>query len=451
MTDDTAPATRTSRQVDVSLGDAPPFWRLQDVAVLAVLASFLYVVGVPAVSEANFGIYVGGGQVVIRDMASHLTFAREFWHGAADYSAASHARITEKWAEENIGRALPFGYSPTMLWLLWPLSRFPLLAGFACWTLLSAAGLWWMARQRVASPWISTLFLLSPLSLLCLALGQTALLSSAGVVYLMRKHPRPNQRGLSSRPSHEEVGSILVLWALTAKPPVALAAGFALLALSRYRIVVAAIALTAASTFAIGPRLGAHWIQDYLQLTAHYDRESASPLFAWSLRPDLMSNLRSVVWYSGVAGDHLAYRLSTVAWLASSLLLTVTSARLHLRSEMCFALAVMSYLLFFPHVSSTEDISLIVPLFAVLSIATVADRGGDETSRGSTLARLPYSSRVSTLAVVALALLPQFLPPEILLPASGARTASIFATKLVIASFLAYGISGHSSSIRAAR
>jgi hypothetical protein len=64
-------------------------------------------------------------------------------------------RITSQWAGRSVGVALPFGYSPTMLWILVPLCVLPTVWGFALWTL--AGGI--AARRQPSSarwPWVAS-------------------------------------------------------------------------------------------------------------------------------------------------------------------------------------------------------------------------------------------------------------------------------------------------------
>jgi hypothetical protein len=187
------------------------------------------------------------------DFASHRGFTGAVWAGDAlrgrtsVYTLGAHVDATERWTGVPTRIALPFGYSPTMLWVLGPLCLVPARAAFAAWSLagvlaIAAAA----ARARLA--WYALLALVSPLAVYALALGQTAILSTAGLVFLMAvdrddRRPSPWASGV-------------VLWLATAKPPVAITAAAVLLVRRRWRPLAVAGLLTVASTIAVLPWLG---------------------------------------------------------------------------------------------------------------------------------------------------------------------------------------------------
>jgi hypothetical protein len=409
-------ATRNSAQAlpgDVPAQAAP--WRLQGIAVLVVLMAMLCQIWLPAFRETNFGIAVDNGTLVVRDMAAHLTFVREFWLGRADYSVDRHVHITNHWAGQNVDRALPFGYSPTMLVLLAPLSVLPTVWGFAIWTMISGTAVWWLSGRGRTVFLLGVLVLLSPLSLVCLALGQTSLVSAAGLVFLMLRHHQWAAAGDGDRWSWRLAPDVVVLWALTAKPPLALVAGVALLAGRRWKTVAAALALTVATTLLLTPKLGAEWIGQYLHLLSHYDRETADAAFAWSLRPDHMTNLRALLWSSGIVGDHAACQFSTAAWLVAMTGVVAAGIAGKLRRGIAWPLAVVAYLLFCPHLTSTEDLHLVV-LVAFLAV-------------GEEMRTLTAPQR----AALCLAVVVVFLPPDVTMQAGALRSALIFVLKVVAA------------------
>lgn len=374
----------------------------------------------PAFEQQPFGIEVSpSGHVTIRDLPAHLTFARTFWTTGIDYRVASHLRATDKWAGRPVDRALPFGYSPTMLLVLGPFCLLPSPWGYVTWSLLTAAAAWWLTRRGRSLLWVTPLVLLSPLGLACFLLGQTAFLAAAAIVWLMIA-PRQIQ-GQASRSSgwRRTLSAATLLWLLTAKPPLALAAGTALLAQRRWRPVVGGVALTAATTLALTPLLGWNWPAQYVQMISSYHREAADAAFAWSLRPDHMSNLRSLLWYSGLVGDALAVRLATLVWLATLAGLGVWGLRGRVDGPAIWPLAVLSFLLFCPHVSSTEDLLLVVVVAAL-----VPPRDGGW-------------GRPQAL-IAALALLVVWLAPEVLVSTSAARSAVLLSAKLGIAATWLY-------------
>src|SRR5262249_967906 len=156
-----------------------------------------------------------------------------------------------------------------------------------------------------------------------------------------------------------------VLWTLTAKPPLAIAAATALLAGRRLRIVLATLCLTIVSTGLLLPLLGRGGLAEYLRLLTHYDLDTAAPAFAWSLVPDTMGNVRSLLHVSLGVRDAVATRWSTVLWLVASASIIVAAARRAIAPQVRWSLAVLAYLLFCPHVSWTEELQLVVILAAV--------------------------------------------------------------------------------------
>ena len=200
-------------------------WRIHALLLL-LLPIMAWQVIVPAHQEPNFGIKLADGQLVIRDLAAHIRFARAFWAEGGDYSVASHIQITNAWCGQDVNRALPFGYSPTMLWLLAPFCVLTTKWGFVIWTLINGGAVWWMAQRRRSVCLIGALALVSPLTMISMALGQTSLLTAAGIIFLMLRHRRADLEA-TERWSWLLVCEVVVLWALTAKPPLAIAAAAA--------------------------------------------------------------------------------------------------------------------------------------------------------------------------------------------------------------------------------
>ncbi|MGL4551101.1 MAG: glycosyltransferase family 87 protein [Gemmataceae bacterium] len=341
-------------------------WLAALAAAALVVASFGDRATVAA--ESPFGLkYDGGRLAYIRDFPAHVQFARSVWAGRrgdrSAYSPASHRRVMADWAgAANAGRALPFGYSPTMLYVLGPLTLLPDGWAFAAWTVLGWAAAWWVCRS--ASPLTALLILISPVAARSQALGQTALLTTAALVFLMLESRRERPRVLAMT---------VVLWALTAKPPLALTAGVALLALRQWRPVAYAVGLTAVTAAAVTPLLGAGWVGDYVTLVTRYNEVTGDPLFAWSIGPAYMSGLRSVLsLYVGVRDD-VSSRVAGLLWLPALALVAWRGS---------WASAVLVMLLLAPHVNSTEDVALIVvaaasplPLAALACVAAWATPG----------------------------------------------------------------------------
>lgn len=327
-------------------------------------------------AEQPFGVRVketeGGRQLeYIRDFPAHLRFTRDVWRGwdrdvirkserapASAYSPFGHWLVMHRWLglwdrfQSPPARALPFGYSPTMIYLLGPLTLLPDLAAFSVWMGLGWVAVWWMARTSI--PVAVALIVLSPLALRSQALGQTAILSTAALVFLIHESKQVAPRGWLIA---------LILWALTAKPPLALTAGVALIALRCWRPVLYAVVGAVVSTLLIWPLLGPGWVGDYVHMLTHYTKATADPLFAWSLGPEYMSNLRAMLSLYLKLPDEASSRITSLLWLAA---LPLVAWRGGWRT------AILTMLVLGPHVNSTEDLALIAVAAAAPSALPVA-------------------------------------------------------------------------------
>ncbi len=335
-------------------------------AVMAVLLLLVVVrLLVPALREENFGIVSdadrGGWS---SDFAAILAFAEAFWRGEAGYDVESYLRVTRARVGWSVEHALPFPYSPTMLWILGPFCVPPAAWSYVLWSLLGVTAVWWMTRPP-RSIWLIAAFF-TPAAFSCFKLGQTALLTTAGLLFLMRSElEEPSCR----RPPRGACSSwldALVLWLLTAKPPVALTAGALLVIDRRWRAIALAIGLSIVSTALLTPLLGVHWAQGYLHLMTHYDLDTADPVYVWSLVPETMSNLRALLHVTFGIRDSIASRLSGSVWLLVLAGIVAAGLRGKLTVEVRWALAVLAYLLLCPHVTATEELqlALVLALFA---------------------------------------------------------------------------------------
>ena len=336
-------------------------------SIYAVLLTTAALVAGMVVARGQAGFFVHeDGPTLVQDFASHLVVSRGIWSGdvsggetGSAYSVPAHLRLMAGWMGEGATRALPFGYSPTMLWLLLPLSFLPIPLAYLLWTLSGATMAGWMISRDRFHWLLGLMVFLTPIMVGAIALGQTAVLGTVGVFYLANRtlgSPDPSGHG-SARAA---LVLVLVLWALSAKPPLAVTAGAAMLALGIYRPVLLAAALAGFGALVLTPRLGSGWVLDYLHLMSHYDRVGADPAFAWSLWPEHMSNLRALLSVDlGVADDTASF-LSNLSWLASLALVVVAGWLKWFRPPMVWAMAILSYLLFCPHVSSTEVLILLL-------------------------------------------------------------------------------------------
>jgi hypothetical protein len=380
------------------------------ILLLLVLVTFRLVR--PALEDPEFGILVdtqkGGGWT--SDFAAHLTFAKAFWSGKAGYDVQSHLRITSERFRRPVEHALPFGYSPTMLWMLGPLCPLPPAWAYTVWTLAAIAAIWWMTLPE-RSVWMAAAFF-SPVAFTCFGLGQTAFLTAAGMLFLMIRtlnvQTQPSGRWTTSR-----WAEAIVLWGLTAKPPAALTAGAVMLGNRRWRPLALAVGLSLLSTVLLTPRLGLHWIAQYVHLLTHYDLETADPAFTWSLAPKTMGNLRALLHVTFGFGDAAASRWSNGLWWLALAGITAASLRRRLPAQASWGLAVLAYLLLCAHVTSTEELHL------VLLIALVAQASQ----------KVPNGVRWATVALVMAVL---YLPPGIGYQGP-LRIPAVFTSKVLLA------------------
>jgi len=150
----------------------------------------------------------------------------------------------------------------------------------------------------------------------------------------------------------------VALWLLTIKPPLAAAAGVALLARRHWATVVAAGGVALVATAALVPWLGPTWIRDYIDLLSNYDRTHLPAAFAWSITPGLMSNLRAALHADLDLSDALAVRASAMVWTVSMAGLLLAARRHRPSASGTWSVSLLSFLLFCPHLSASEDLAL---------------------------------------------------------------------------------------------
>jgi hypothetical protein len=241
-------------------------------------------------------------------------------------------------------------------WLVWNLGG----AWLAAWAVRRAAG----PERRLLT--LSRLALISPNALYCLVLGQTALLTTGVLAALLLT--APGRRAALA-------GAACVL-ALGIKPPLAVVAAAALLAAGLWSTLALAAAGSAAVIAAAVVWWGNGVVGDYVTLVGRYNLVQADPLFRAGFVPGLMSNLRNVLLHTGWLDDARASAVSSLVFLvalAAPALLAVATQR-RLRLDVALACTATSYALFAPHLSSTEDLILLVVLLALWRAGEIPKR-----------------------------------------------------------------------------
>lgn len=312
----------------------------------------------------HFGIWIESGNIYIVDGPSFFNFAKAFWlepraSGISAYSVSNHLNVTSAWLGKESRHSLSFGYSPTMLWILAPLIYYSHAIAFCIFNSIGLLTIWWQTRPVRCRFGLGLLVFLSPLAFGCFQQGQTALLTGAGLLFLAER----SRANFAKMVMWQTLIASLVLWALTAKPPLALTAGVVLLGLRQWRPVLLAILFTLMTTLAISPNLGQGWITDYLHLLTTHNRLLADPVFAFSHAPAHMANLRGILSVDLNLPDDFASRFSLFIWLGALFGLVVSGPRLRLGTGEFWSVGVLLYLLFCPHVSSYEvlQIGLLLP------------------------------------------------------------------------------------------
>jgi len=303
--------------------------------------------------------------LAINDFASHFTFVKKTWlgqttvnSGSSVYSLENHLKVTSDWAGMKLNNALPFGYSPTMMWVLAPLVLFSHTTAYYLFNVGGLLSIWWQTHPFRCRRGVGLLAFFSLLSQACFRVGQTALITGAGLLFIAEKTRERNREG----GWRNDIFVGIVLWALTAKPPLALTAIAVLLGRRRWRPLLVAGMLTILSTLAITPLLGANWVNDYIHMISSYDKVNAGVAFAESLSPNHMANLRGVLSVDFGVADNIASRISSIMWFIALLCIVAMGIRPRLSEGAIWSIGILSYLLLCPHVTSTEELQLVLIL-----------------------------------------------------------------------------------------
>lgn len=301
---------------------------------------------------------IDDSQWSVHDFASLFGYSRAIVTGQIHhpYRFEDHLLFMKQWSGCDLGFSFPYAYSPTFWLVLLPLMPFPTPMAFCLWTILPVFFGFFLIRKKgpgdsgVSLPFIAVA-ICSGTYLGCVQLGQTSIWA---LLILSLLCFRPNDGWISG----------LLLFLLSAKPPLFIAAAMALFWSRQWKTVAFALALGGIEGTIVTLFLGSGWIKDYIHLLTHYD--AASPDGFHHLQPhESMSNLRNFLVSSGSLPDLSASSLALKLWIGS--LILVSAALLICRQPVCFpaslSLGLMLYLALFPHVTFTEDLLLALPLF----------------------------------------------------------------------------------------
>jgi hypothetical protein len=297
----------------------------------------------------------------VQDFAYVFNYAR--WAaarpGRSPYGLAEHRAFLTAWLGPHVRSALCFAYGPTMVLVLAPLFVLTTRWAWLAWNVVGAASTSGAVARLAAGDaigrWWGRAAVTGTTAFLCLVHGQTALAAVGCFVGAVESRDTRTLRAVTC----------LVL--LTAKPPLALIAAVALVVSGGAATVAIAAAVAALVLLSAVLWWTPTTLADYATLVAHYNLVDADELVRAGFVPWSMTNLRSMCLRLGL-DDAQAFRASGAAF-AIALALPIAAVgwrRSRLSHELAASFAVLAYLLFSPHLSTTEDVLLVVPLLLVL-------------------------------------------------------------------------------------
>ncbi len=302
----------------------------------------------------------------VQDFAYYMNYAR--WAaarpGRSPYTVEAHREFLTAWLGPRVSSSLCFAYGPALIVVLLPLFLVPTRWAWLAWNVVGAAASGWTVRtlsddDGVARRW-GLLALLGSTALLCLANGQTALVTTGWFAAAMSAG--------DDRRIGRQLGAVAGLAALSAKPPLAVIAAVALLVSGGVRAVVVAATAIGAVLLVAASWWTPQVFGDYASFVAKYNLVDADPIVRAGFVPWHMTNLRSMLLHVGTFDDAQAFRASAVAF---GVALTVPFAivgwcRRAWPRDVAASFAVVAYLLLAPHLSASEDVLLVVPLLLLL-------------------------------------------------------------------------------------
>jgi hypothetical protein len=315
-----------------------------------------------------------GQKWVFQDFTSHFNVVRQIWRQVTPrpYPPEGQRALYSAWLGETPPAGLIYGYSPTLLLLLAPLLSLSSFTAYLAYGLANAiaAGLLvygLIGPRSRQQPWQWVAVLLCFFSVAFFSVfqfGQTVVLTTAalGAIWALLYDPSTQQWRASRW--RGDLALSLLLWALSAKPNIAIFSGVLLVAAFRWR----ALALTACwcvlTTLVTAPYLGGWpvWWQDYLRLLSLYHDPAVQTSFlSWSSDPDNFTNFLQVLTHFNSWPYPLQSRFSSSLWLAGLILLLGTQVlRTKPRPVLFFQINLLLALIFNPNLLHTEDFLLVL-------------------------------------------------------------------------------------------
>jgi glycosyl transferase family 87 len=298
----------------------------------------------------------------IQDFASIFELTKATLSGEVDapYSAQGQLQFMERWTGRRVDLALGYGYSPTIWLILSPLLPLPTALAYVLWALLPALALFWVGWQLVANGWSRRDPFAIALILIALTSGayqgDVQLGQSAAVLGLITLALIS-----AATDSRKEAWAPLLLFLLTAKPPLALAMGVGLLWNRQAKPVLIAAGLAVLEVAAVTYWLGSGWISDYWGLLTHYTADTAPAAFRAFVTPKGMSNLRYLLVAGAGWSDRSASWASVGCWAASMAWGTALVLRKRFPAgPLRPAFALLLYCLFSPHLTFPNDLMVVI-------------------------------------------------------------------------------------------
>jgi hypothetical protein len=298
-------------------------------------------------------------RLFVQDFAYNYGLTKAAVLGTIDapYTEQGQLEFMRQWIGRGFGVALGYGYSPTLGLLFAPLLPMPTTAAYVVWALAPALCLLAAAATRLGGNLderdrFSLLLLLVLLGSASyqgeIQLGKTAVVLGMIAFALIT----------ACRGRGDDRAAGLLLFLLTAAPPLALAMGLGLLIDRRPKAVSLALCLVAIEVACVAALLGPGWVGDYIRLLTHYTSDTAPRAFRPFLRPDGMSNVRHLLVTLGWA-DHTAATASVAGWA------TVMAVALAMRDGLRpgtirLSLALLAFTIFSPHLTFSNDLLVVI-------------------------------------------------------------------------------------------